>query len=288
METTLDAPLSAASALHDIFERLNGADAKNIFLRWQTVSKVRPDNADFPKVHLEQVALLAQIQRDIDELPEKDRLRCSRYVPQWWAALVRFRTDWVNEGGAFIEQPALDALAFLGSLVESRRSSPRPSDEQWTALRGTITQLLKEVEDDVDLPSSTREQIKADLRHVLWLMDNVSVYGVDRVVSATQETAGRLASTATRTGVQKVAHWFGVCTVCINAFTGLAVNVATAVTTSVAAYQEVFGIERGEREGGENEDQILKIIVEQPARIAAQPGPTPEAANATPTRDVSQ
>jgi hypothetical protein len=48
------------------------------------------------------------------------------------------------------------------------------------------------------------------------------------------------------------------------------------------------GCKSGERVGDENEDQILKIIVEQPARIAAEPAPLLEDVTDTPTRDVSQ
>lgn len=146
------------------------------------------------------MCLLAEVLADIRELPHDRQARYAPYVLSWWTALVAPRQDWGSQFPV-IDQPHLDMLSLVADYVEARGALQGiPRDDTRDVLHRLATEMLATVENDESLPPHVRDQISADLNHVLWLLAHVETYGVAHAMRATQQAASRIqvASVATK------------------------------------------------------------------------------------------
>lgn len=237
----MPAPASAAHALHDMIAAVQRGIPQSegtSYHAWQRVSGHNVGTSDFARYHAEVVELVREVAESLRTLDDVPQRRYEAYLPAWWAAVVLPRRDWVA-AGELLEESSLDMLGSLGDVLESRALTvglPNPHAPEMLAK--AVSFLMAEVEKEVTLPPTVREQVLADLRHVVWLLDNVSAFGVDHAVAATEKAAGsvlRAASVSRSLSLKKIA---------VGLFTALTlVNGATAsVDETLTNVRHIFGV----------------------------------------------
>lgn len=187
--------VNAASALHNILDKMMHSNAANIQDGWSEILGAQCGTAEFARRHGEVVGLLNQIATRIHGLPKDNRLRIRSltYYPTWYGAVV-FHGPWgsSNHPAQMVIEPG--ALHQLESLAE--HFDTLFGDEERTLSDDSISQLranLNEWRDllgDAGLPRGLTNQIRAQVDHVEWLLGNVQMFGTQPVVERVQELVG--------------------------------------------------------------------------------------------------
>lgn len=252
-------PASAARALHDLIVEVDSRAARrSAYHAWGEVAGVKVDSADFARFHSEAMVLVQNVAESLQALDPSRREKYSGYLPQWWDALVRPRVDWASQGQQIIDEAPLHMLAALADLLESRAEVLAPRNPQTAEmLERAVQHLLGEVEGLTDLPEPVRVQIKADLQHIAWLLQNVDTFGVDHVVEAVERTAGRVVVEATKASSAPSLKMFGIKLVAALAMVASLTDSVVQITEDV---RSIFGIE-AHAEGGDG-DAIQQTVVE--------------------------
>jgi hypothetical protein len=254
-------PASSASALHDliagIMVQIGGAE-KSAYKSWQVVSGLQHDSPDFARFHAEVMALFGEVAEGVQALPPPQHERYAQYLTQWWAAIVQPRTDWATENKTIIEPAALHMLGALADVLEARALLGGPSNPQATdILMRAVALLLDEVEAETTLPPTVRDQIVADLKHVLWLLGHVDTFGVEHTVAATEKVIGKAVAEATKSSSQvlkKVA-------VGLTAALAMTASLTTSMETIAENVRNTFGI-TSEASGHVGEDMVQNTVVQ--------------------------
>jgi hypothetical protein len=254
-------PASSAHALHDLIARVNsriGHAERSAYNSWQVVSGLQHDSPDFARFHAEVMALFGEVAEGVQALSPPQQERYAQYLPQWWAAIVQPRMDWATDNKKIIEPAPLNMLGALADLLEARAPLGGPSNPHATdILMKAVAMLLGEVEAETTLLPTVRDQIVADLKHVLWLLEHVGTFGVEHAVAATERVIGKAVAEATKSPSQvlkKIA-------VGLTAALAMTASNTTSVETIAANVRTTFGITSG-ASGHVGEDMVQNTVVQ--------------------------
>lgn len=253
-------PASAARALHDLIsevqERFGTPNINTAYHAWVAVVGHHIETPEFARFHAEALTLLREVTEDLTTLSPASQQRYAQYLPHWWTAVVLPRADWATEGTRVIDETHLHLLGSVADVVEERALSLGPSNPQTVdMLRQGITFLLNETREVTDVPRHIRDQIVADLEHVLWLIDHVDTFGVDHTVAAVEKVTGKVVAEATKapsSGLRRVA-------IGLVAALALLTPVTTDVATIVGNVRSTFGIDAS---GPAGEDVLQTTVVQ--------------------------
>lgn len=237
----MSTPASSARALHDTFAAVDGGitASHSPYHSWKEVSGYATESSDFARYHAEVMALVGDVVEELQTLEPRQRERYAQYLPAWWAAIVRPRRDWAARATEIIDTPSLHLLAMLADLLESRASLTGTTTPKAPEMhRKAVLLLVDDIEREADLRASVQTQVLADLRHILWLVDHVDTFGVDRVVGAAQKVAGRASYVAVTWRVPALKR----VAVAITTVLALAGPTAASMDTVVMHVKHVFGV----------------------------------------------
>ncbi|MFD9439558.1 hypothetical protein ACFWBR_11830 [Streptomyces sp. NPDC060006] len=172
---------------------------------------------EFAQRHSEVIALLQMTIRQLNALPERSRQRCQRYVDAWWAAVVQPAINWSDTNRpaqGVIDEDKLDHLESTAELISGNLvgsgAAPRSAnlDEMGSQCREWIDLLTSMDEEEINGP--VRDELISQIRHLIWLIDNVGLFGGARVSEEASTVIGSLAQAgATLVNAQSnnVSRW---------------------------------------------------------------------------------
>jgi hypothetical protein len=251
-------PTTAGHALHDLLERLRRSGEVTVLNGWVDVLDAPAESVAWAQRHAEVVGLYQAVLQQVLSLPEGDpiRERALRYAPAWYRAVV-WQKQWQHSGErpqGVIDDAALDQLGSIAEILSYRipGAAAQPSEEAVARLRQELEDWLDLLAESTDVPQSAREEIAGQIRHVLWLLDNIDTFGIAPVVREARTVVGRVTeASATQGWAKKWNSRIGTLVVALSLLTtGL-----QATTLALEAAQEtvtvISEIVRGESTGDE-------------------------------------
>ena len=202
---------TSAHRLHDLLRDVRAHGDARMPAAWGEVFDAEPGTAEFVRRHIHAVVLLTDTVRDIDALPAASRDRCSPYLPAWWRAVIGAGQQWgFPHGGtaqSIIDMSDLHHLANAGDLIEARLrgTSLAPADASLERLVADVEGWRTLISETDGLPAGLAAQLRSQLDHLLWLIDQAPRFGASAVVRQADETLGAL-SRASDT-VKNPATW---------------------------------------------------------------------------------
>ncbi|GAA3952739.1 hypothetical protein GCM10023085_39050 [Actinomadura viridis] len=222
---------------------------------WINVLQAQWGSNEFSRRYSEVASLLTDTIEQLYALPERSCERSLRYAFSWWQALIQPKANWSASNhppSSIIDDAALDHLEAAADIIAGSLSatSAAPAGEN---LEGLATQckfwirLIEEI-DDVELSGSIKSELVAQLRHVLWLIENVDLFGGARVARETNRAMGSIAQASTSldnaspetVGRWKKA-WFALLAACMFFTTG-ATMFQDALTAGEGIVKEIGGV----------------------------------------------
>ncbi|QGU08788.1 hypothetical protein COCCU_14490 (plasmid) [Corynebacterium occultum] len=181
-----------AMALYVILKKVVNSEARTVAAGWGSALGSAPNDKDFPQKHAEVVNLFAETQRYLLSLPEgnMDWEIYGKYLPSWYNAVI-FRKLWDNTqypAKSIINAAALDQLGGLGSLL-GRTERAVLDDSSIENLKNGL-EKWRELLDDSGISADVKEQIKAQVNHITWLLENMDTFGPNPVVREARNLAG--------------------------------------------------------------------------------------------------
>lgn len=246
------ASATSPHGLYEVLSRVCGSGARDFRAGWATVLEADWGSSEFARRHAEVAVLLSETIQQIHALPEAQRTRYSRYFPQWWTAVMQPDLGWSDAGrpaSALIGQETLDHLASAADVLETamRGTSAAPSGsnlEEIAASCRSWLEILAETSDS-ELPSALKNEIAAQITHLLWLIEHAELFGVARVSRETSSVLGSLTQASTMlTGVdaQTGGRWkrafLGLVAASV-VFTAGVTQVQTAIETGTDVVKEI-------------------------------------------------
>ncbi|MDF8266092.1 hypothetical protein [Luteipulveratus flavus] len=239
-------PASAARALHDIMAQISqrvSTTSETPYHAWQKVAGCEVPSREFAVYHAEVLTLFGEVEASLLPLPRGTQERYAKYLPTWWDALARPRNDWAASASAFVAPEPLDMLASLADYLEERRGpDAAPRARRAEVLHTAVETMLHHVQQDDTLPTTVRDQIAADLKHVLWLLGKVDTFGVEHAVAATEKATGKILTLSATSGLARIKA-IGAGLVTVLAVTACATGSVAAITSDV---RETLGISQGD------------------------------------------
>lgn len=184
--------------LHTLLSRVRGSESY-YEQGWSQVLGAEWGTVEFAKRHSEVVNLLLSTIEQLDALPERSRDRSLRYAPSWWTAVVQPQINWTDPARPamnLITQEMLDHLEaaadlVAGSLVGST-AAPRSTELQdiaeqcreWIGLLGDM--------EEAELAGPIKDRLVAQIEHLVWLIENVEIFGGARVADEASRVMGSL------------------------------------------------------------------------------------------------
>lgn len=194
--------LNAAAGLHSILERMVASTQTTIHSGWEEVLGEPYGTAEFSLRHAEVVGLFGRTVSRLFALPEghRARVRYSRYVPNWYTAVVPY-SAWHTAGqpaSSVISQGDLDHLGGFADWVAERDRDLGEGipDAAMDRLREGLD-TWKELLAEAALPESLRDQITAQVSHIEWLLSQIDLFGPQPVIQGASSLVG--------TGLQALA-----------------------------------------------------------------------------------
>ncbi|GAA3061974.1 hypothetical protein GCM10017562_29010 [Streptomyces roseofulvus] len=197
-------PGTSAHGLHDILVQVWQSGAQNFRSGWAKALGVEWGSSEFARRHAEVAGLLAETIQQLHALPEAQQDRYSRYFPQWWTAVVQPDLSWADAGRparVLVTQETLDHLASAADLLQSVLGGTRsaPVGSNLDGLKESCASwldLLAQTPDE-ELAPIVREEIAAQIRHLLWLIDNAELFGTARISREATSVIGSIAQAST-------------------------------------------------------------------------------------------
>lgn len=190
-----DLSVNPAAALDRILRLFAFSGAGNVQDAWKVVLGADVGTVEFAQRHGEVVALVGSVGDRLRGLPEGNNLRnrSLRYLPEWYSAVV-YVGPWdhsSHRAEAIITTSALDQLQGLGEQFDTIFGDERTSlsEDAIARLRENL-QEWRDLMEDADLPRGVAEQIRAQVNHIEWLLENVNLFGTQPVVDKTRELVG--------------------------------------------------------------------------------------------------
>lgn len=187
--------------------------------------------------------LLSESLRLIASLPELSQARYLKYADAWLHMLATPGGNW-NSNTIDINEPALDQLGALGDLADSiliGTASVPAGGEDLESLRSECEEWLTSVDQFVELPAAARHELSAQLRHLLWLIDNVSTFGVSRVTQEARSTEATLRAQEDRLSGDRLTGWkqkAGAFSMALMVVTGGLTTTAAAIEAGTNVVQQ--------------------------------------------------
>lgn len=178
---------SSARALQAAFAQLRDYDSTSTEA-WADLLGSEYGSVEFVAKHCGVLGLLGDLPPIISALPATTRERSERYLPDWWEAVVLPLERWSSSNRRardMISQVALDQLGSLADVVELfLGGGPLCPMGPLDRLRGACIEWIEMVSQGDAISESHRTELLAQLRHVVWLIDNESLFGSARAVTA--------------------------------------------------------------------------------------------------------
>ena len=235
---------SAASSLHNVLERVMATGSGGVTKGWEAALGAEFGSVEFDKRFAECLALFRQVLDDLDALPVKARERFSTWVHPWWQAMIQPQHAWKNvPANSILAGEHLHLLASLGDLTDAAlHDALQPSEVHLDAIRTQCEAWIESLDaDEFGIQRSVAVQLKTQFQHIIWLLDNVDLFGADRVAAASEQALGRMAlinhaipENKRHAWRQKVAAFVGA----IMFFTGAVQTSALAIDTASDAVVE--------------------------------------------------
>ncbi|MFD0362656.1 hypothetical protein ACFQZZ_14525 [Nocardia sp. GCM10030253] len=187
--------LNPATALYQILDRVINSQATSVAKGWESVLGADVGTGGFALRHSEVVGLLSAVHQRLLGLPvgDGDRERHLRYLPAWYDAIV-CRNGWNSStfpAANLIPSETLDHLGSLGSLFrmmaaeDGTRVEPSALDQ----LRESLDQW-RELISEAGMPESLAAQIRNQVEHLAWLLDNIDMFGAAPVTTGANQLLG--------------------------------------------------------------------------------------------------
>lgn len=191
---------TAPHHLHAILIRVRDSGKGQYAEGWVTALEADWGSAEFSKRHAEVVNLLSLTIQQLQALPERSRDRFMRHVPAWWSAVIQPKVNWADNGRATTQIVDLDLLDHLESAADiiSANLSGSEGAPMGTDLSGISQQCQEWVEflmgmGGEGLGDALKGQLISQLRHVVWLIEHVDLFGEARVSGEVSHAIGSLA-----------------------------------------------------------------------------------------------
>ncbi len=253
-------PTTAGHALHDLLERFRRSGEVTVLNGWVDVLEAPAGSVEWAQRHAEVVGLYQGVLQQVHSLPEADpiRDRALRYAPAWYSAVV-WQSHWQTSGerpSKVIDDATLDHLGSIAEILAYRipGAAASPSEASVARLRQELGNWLDLLAESPDVPQSAREEIAGQIRHVLWLLDNIGTFGVAPAVREARTVVGRVTEAAATQGwAKKWTTRIGALVLAL----GLLTQGLEAATLTLEAAQEtvtvISEIVRAESAGGETQ-----------------------------------
>jgi hypothetical protein len=246
-------PTTAGHALYDLLQQLRRSNQVTVLNAWSSLLGAEAGSAQWAQRHAEVVGLYQSVIQQIMSLPEEDptRKRALRYAPGWYRAVV-WQSNWQSNGErprAVVDDATLDHLGSIADIVAYRipGAAVRPSDNSVARLRGELDDWLDLLGHSGEVPQATREEIGGQIRHVLWLLDNIETFGAAPVVREVRTVVGRATESAVTQGwASKLATRIGALVIALGAFTSGMEATTQALEAGRETLTVVSEIVRGE------------------------------------------
>ena len=194
---------SSAYALYQILDELRNAGTASLTDAWSKVLEASFGSLEFAQRHGEVVRLWNDIVVNIGALAgERTRKRMLSYAATGWHALIMPNTQWQSGNSApanVISSSDLDHLASLSDLTLAQLggTAADPAGSDLATLREQCDEwMLLLADSDEITDESFRNTLRAQISHLLWLINNANRFGVSRVVEHGDQLTGTLIRTA--------------------------------------------------------------------------------------------
>jgi hypothetical protein len=194
---------TSAHALHSVLQAVKEANTSTLAQAWSKVLDAELRSLKFAERHGEVVGLWCETLSQIGSLPsERTRARLRSYAVSWWSALIVPDSSWSNTNTSpanVITDSDLDHLANTGDIISSQLTGTAiaPDTADLAALRSQCEEWVSILADRTEIAEDPiRLTLLGQMNHLLWLIDNVGLFGVSRVVERGDQAAGALARTA--------------------------------------------------------------------------------------------
>jgi hypothetical protein len=243
--------INPALALHSVIRSLVNSDQQNVQNAWHDVLGVPPGTVPFIERHTEIVGLVGVITQRLNGLPETawQKELYLGYVPGWYDAVVS-RNPWgvtQHPPSSLLSGDSLNMLATLGTFFDYEFG------DRESVLTGDAMQRLRDglaewrdLLDESGLPEALANEIRRQVDHLEWLLDNVNLVGNQPIVHRAEELVGtsvRVMAARPNLAVRLNAALLGVVSFLTLAHTGIdeANGVLEGVKTMTATVQEIAG-----------------------------------------------
>lgn len=189
---------TSAHHLHDLPRDVAAQGSTPVPSAWGEVLGADPGSAELARRHAQAVVLLADTARDIDALPLASRERYDRYLPAWWRAVVGTDQHWNfsvnNTARAIISSSDLDHLASAADHIEAMLggTSLAPREDALDRLAADVEDWRTLLDDTPDLPTALAGQLRSQLDHLLWLVEQAPRFGASAAARAADEALGTI------------------------------------------------------------------------------------------------
>lgn len=198
---------TAAHALHKILTDVRRTQNGSVLGGWTEVLGCKQADVEWGQRHGEVVRLHQRVLEQLLSLPEGEATRETglRYAPAWYSAIV-WPSHWQsNQEPAvrIISDADLDMLGVTADFLALRLAGTAavPHRADLDRLRSEISEWIDLIGETTDLAEAIKVEVAGQLRHVLWLIDNIETYGTASVVREAQTAVGKVSETVfTRMG----------------------------------------------------------------------------------------
>jgi hypothetical protein len=193
---------TSAHALHNILHAIKNTPGDTLQSAWSTVLSVEWRSPEFARRHSEVVRLWNATVTQIEALPQdRTKSRMRGYTSTWWSAVIMPEAHWNNttmHPSKIISDSDLDHLESAADLILTQlggaASAPAGTDLQ--TLRVQCEEWLTLLENRVEITDDRlRLELREQIRHLIWLIDNAIMFGVSRIVEHGDQVTGALIRT---------------------------------------------------------------------------------------------
>ncbi|MFD3725291.1 hypothetical protein [Streptomyces sp. NPDC058671] len=246
---------TAAHHLHTLLSQVQGSGKNTLADGWSFALDAPWDSAEFTKRHAEVVHLMVTTIEQLNALPERARDRTLRYVNSWWHSLVQPQANWTDASrpaSTIIKQDMLDHLEATADLIAGNLvgsiAAPRGIDiEGMEQQCREWLDLLRGMEDG-EISGPVRDGLISQIEHLIWLIENVELFGGARVASEASRVIGSLAeASATMENANPGTvnrwkkGWLALIAVCV-AFNGGVAVVQESIDSGTSIVKEITGV----------------------------------------------
>lgn len=246
---------TAPHQLHLLLARVRDSGEGCLRDGWVKALGANYGSIGFARRHAEAVALLVETIEQLHALPDRARDRSLRYVPQWWRAVVSPDGSWVDTGYPArnaIDDASFDQLEAAADIVAANLpgSTAAPNGADLSILQEQCLEWIHILEgaDGQQLAVGVKNEILGQLRHIIWLIENVELFGsarvsreASRVIGSLTQASASLGDSSPESRSRWKKAWYGLIAAFI-AFTSGATVVQEAISAGEGVLKEIDGL----------------------------------------------